>query len=333
MPRRFATREELLALPARARRRARPDADGARPRRAPRAACRRSRSTGTRSARSSNALREAGFDVAVGEERLERAVEQGAELARRARPAAEVRRLGRGAPRGRRDADRVAGLPHVRLAARGAWATFQFLVRERLRRRGRRRPLRRARWLPRARAAIVARRVRQNSRSCGARTAGSGSSSTNSFTRKRSRALDLAGAERDERALGQLALAQLQAAVALDDLERVLRRGEEDRRRGSRRATAAGRAARRVEQLRARARRATRPPSSRAAARAPARRCASARRARRSPRSRRSSGSARAQACPSRSSSSLTMIPLWIPTTGPWRTGWLLAAIDGWPLV
>ena len=23
------------------------------------------------------------------------------------------------------------------------------------------------------------------------------------------------------------------------------------------------------------------------------------------------------------------MIPLWIPTTGPWRTGWLLAAIDG----
>ena len=31
----------------------------------------------------SNALREAGFDVAVGEERLERAVTQGAELARR----------------------------------------------------------------------------------------------------------------------------------------------------------------------------------------------------------------------------------------------------------
>ena len=40
------------------------------------------------------ALREAGFDVPVGEERLERAVEQGAG-SRGARPAAEVRRLGR----------------------------------------------------------------------------------------------------------------------------------------------------------------------------------------------------------------------------------------------
>ena len=44
-----------------------------------------------------NALREAGFDVPVGEERLERALEQGVELARTPRPAAEVRRLGRGA--------------------------------------------------------------------------------------------------------------------------------------------------------------------------------------------------------------------------------------------
>ena len=64
------------------------------------------------------ALREAGFDVAVGEEKLERAVEQGAELARRARPAAEVRRLGRGPPRTPGAADGVAGLPHVRLAPR-----------------------------------------------------------------------------------------------------------------------------------------------------------------------------------------------------------------------
>ena len=50
-----------------------------------------------------NALREAGFDVPVGEERLERALEQGVELARQARPAAEVRRLVRGAARGRVD--------------------------------------------------------------------------------------------------------------------------------------------------------------------------------------------------------------------------------------
>ena len=65
-----------------------------------------------------NALREAGFDVPVGEERLERAVEQGVALAREARAAAEVRRLGRGAARGRLAPDRVAGLPDVRRAAR-----------------------------------------------------------------------------------------------------------------------------------------------------------------------------------------------------------------------
>ena len=41
-----------------------------------------------------NALREAGFDVPVGEERLERAVEQGIDARPDARPAAEVRRLG-----------------------------------------------------------------------------------------------------------------------------------------------------------------------------------------------------------------------------------------------
>ena len=64
----------------------------------------------------SAALREAGYDVAVGEERLERAVEQGAELGDRDRPASEVRRLGRCPALTRRDADRVAGLSDVRLA-------------------------------------------------------------------------------------------------------------------------------------------------------------------------------------------------------------------------
>ncbi len=44
-------------------------------------------------------------------------------------------------------------------------------------------------------------------------------------------------------------------------------------------------------------------------------------------------GSERAQEWGASSSSSLVMIPLWMPTTGPWRTGWLLAAIDGWPFV
>jgi len=44
-------------------------------------------------------------------------------------------------------------------------------------------------------------------------------------------------------------------------------------------------------------------------------------------------GSARAHSKQPRISSSFTMIPLWIPTTGPCLTGWLFAGIEGWPLV
>jgi hypothetical protein len=78
-----------------------------------------------------NALREAGFDVPVGEERLERAVEQGAALARA---------LGR-LPKFQDWADARRDDPALftewqvyRMfeAKRGAWAMFQFLVRERL---------------------------------------------------------------------------------------------------------------------------------------------------------------------------------------------------------
>jgi hypothetical protein len=78
-----------------------------------------------------NALREAGFDVPVGEERLERAVEQGAVLART---------LGR-LPKFQDWADARRDDPALftewqvyRMfeAKRGAWAMFQFLVRERL---------------------------------------------------------------------------------------------------------------------------------------------------------------------------------------------------------
>ncbi len=65
-----------------------------------------------------NALREAGFDVPVGEERLERAVEQGTELAHalgrlpKFADWAEARQGGRHAPH------RVAGLPDARRAPR-----------------------------------------------------------------------------------------------------------------------------------------------------------------------------------------------------------------------
>ncbi|HZQ63733.1 MAG TPA: hypothetical protein VFA66_00720 [Gaiellaceae bacterium] len=82
-----------------------------------------------------NALREAGFDVPVGEERLERAIEQGAGLARRLgrlpkfNDWAEARRAGETA---------LTEWQVYRMfdARRGAWSTFQFLVRERLREEG-----------------------------------------------------------------------------------------------------------------------------------------------------------------------------------------------------
>jgi hypothetical protein len=80
-----------------------------------------------------NALREAGFDVAVGEERLERAVAQGAELARRVGHLpkfGEWAAAARDAPRGSMPTEwQVYRLFDSR---RGAWAKFQFLVRQRL---------------------------------------------------------------------------------------------------------------------------------------------------------------------------------------------------------
>jgi hypothetical protein len=81
------------------------------------------------------ALREAGFDVPVGEERVDRAVEEGAELARRLGRLpkfadwAEARRAGM---------TLLTEWQVYRLfeSGRGAWATFQFLVAERLREEG-----------------------------------------------------------------------------------------------------------------------------------------------------------------------------------------------------
>jgi hypothetical protein len=83
-----------------------------------------------------NALREAGFDVPVGEERLERALDDGARLARK------LRRLPKFADwTAARKAAKKPMLTEWQVyrmfdARRGAWATFQFLIRERLREQG-----------------------------------------------------------------------------------------------------------------------------------------------------------------------------------------------------
>jgi hypothetical protein len=82
------------------------------------------------------ALREAGFDVPVGEERLERAIDQGAALARslgrlpKFADWAEARRGG--------DEAMLTQWQVYRMLepGPGAWSTFQFLVAERLREQG-----------------------------------------------------------------------------------------------------------------------------------------------------------------------------------------------------
>jgi hypothetical protein len=79
----------------------------------------------------SNALREAGFDVAVGAERLERAVAQGAALAR---TLGRLPKFADWAAARKTDESLLTEWQVYRMldAKRGAWSTFQFLVRERL---------------------------------------------------------------------------------------------------------------------------------------------------------------------------------------------------------
>jgi hypothetical protein len=81
------------------------------------------------------ALREAGFDVPAADERLERAVVQGAALARRL---GRLPKFGDWAEARRHDAGMATEWQVYRLleAGRGAWSAFQFLVRERLRSEG-----------------------------------------------------------------------------------------------------------------------------------------------------------------------------------------------------
>jgi Homing endonuclease associated repeat len=82
-----------------------------------------------------NALRAAGFDVPVGEERLERAVEQGVALARRL---GRLPKFADWATARKADASLLTEWQVYRMfdARRGAWSTFQFLIAERLREQG-----------------------------------------------------------------------------------------------------------------------------------------------------------------------------------------------------
>ena len=79
-----------------------------------------------------DALREAGFEVLRGEERLERAILQGAELARRL---GHLPRMADWAAARREDPALLSEWQVYRLldVPRGAWTAFQYLVRERLR--------------------------------------------------------------------------------------------------------------------------------------------------------------------------------------------------------
>jgi hypothetical protein len=130
VPRRFATREELLRLLRDL---------GAELGRPPTAKDIESR-RGSMPSKSllwhtfgslSAALREAGFDVPVGEERLERAVEQGATLARRL---GRLPKMADWAEARRADASLLTEWQVYRMIdVQPAWAAFQFLVRERLR--------------------------------------------------------------------------------------------------------------------------------------------------------------------------------------------------------
>ena len=79
-----------------------------------------------------NALREAGFEVLQGEERLERAIVQGAELAK---DLGHLPKMADWAAARRADSALLSEWQVYRLldVPRGAWTAFQYLVRERLR--------------------------------------------------------------------------------------------------------------------------------------------------------------------------------------------------------
>ena len=168
-----------------------------------------------------NALREAGFDVPVGEERLERAIDQGAALARKLGrlPKFADWKQARSA-----DPELLSEWQIYRMLEphKGAWAAFQYLVRERLLEDG----------------VEVSPKDGSDGRDRGEEAQAGNALLGRTHSRERrlleravgpepDRLLPAALDERDEDPFGQLALAKRHAEVPLDDLERLLRRGEE----------------------------------------------------------------------------------------------------------
>ena len=133
-PRRFLTRDELLA-----QLRSLGEELGRVPTARDLAARRRSLPSASLYAHTfgslANALREAGFEVLQGEERLDRAVEQGVALAQ---ALGRLPRMADWADARRADPTLLSEWQVYRLldVQRGAWTAFQFLVREGLRERG-----------------------------------------------------------------------------------------------------------------------------------------------------------------------------------------------------
>ena len=252
----------------------------------------------------------------VGEERLERAVEQGAALARRLGRLPKFADWAEARRRDDRAPDRVAGLPDVR-ARRGAWSTFQFLSASAARARAshveRRTGSGRASARPRRSRRAAGGRARPRAargRSAAGRSSTYERSGRNARSARRARPRARASCPRRARA------SQLHAGGSCSTISSAtLRRGEEELRPAGR-SRAAGR--RRARGRRSGgARRATRSPSSRGAPRAPRAplsECSAS--AKIASESTVISGSARSKPCAARSSSSLRMIPLWIPTTG-----------------
>jgi hypothetical protein len=130
-PRRFLTRDELLeqlrALGEELGRTPTARDLAARPRSVPSASL-----YGHTFGSLANALREAGFEVLQGEDRLERAIEQGAALARRL---GRLPKMSDWADARRADEALLSEWQVYRMldVPRGAWTAFQYLVRERLR--------------------------------------------------------------------------------------------------------------------------------------------------------------------------------------------------------